>query len=247
VLREDSADPIQEFRRVNVSLTVDLARQAAAAGVRRFVFASSIGVHGTFTTGSPFSASQLVQPTEPYAVSKWEAEQALRAIERDSGMELTVLRLPLVYGPGVRGNFLRLLRLVDSGLPLPLGSVRNLRSYLGLDNLCDFVCRCIMHPAARSEVFLLADGEDLSTPALIECLAAAMERRARLIALPVPLLDKLTAMLGMGGEFRRLTSSLQVDASHARRALDWSPATPARAGLAAMATWYVGAKGQGRG
>lgn len=244
VLREQSVEPLEEFRRVNVRATVELARQAAAAGVRRFIFISSIGVNGTATTGKPFTAEDSPSPTELYAVSKWEAEQQLRAIAATSSMEITIVRLPLVHGPHVRGNFLRLLRLVDLGVPLPFASIRNLRSYLGIGNLCDFLACCLSHPAAAGELFLLADGEDLSTPCLLTELAAAMHRRARLYPCPPAPLRALAALIGRSSELQRLTSSLQVDCSRARELLGWTPPNNSRTGVAAMAAWYQSQRGR---
>lgn len=247
VIREENADPLAEFRRVNVQSTMELAQLAAEARVTRFIFVSSIGVNGNRTSGAPFRESSPAAPVEPYALSKWEAEQGLRTIERDCGLGVTIVRLPLVYGPNVKGNFLRLLRLVDSAVPLPLGAITNLRSYIGADNVCDFLLTCIHHPKAPGELFLLADGEDISTPALVRKLAASLGKPARLFPLPRLVLRTLAGMVGRRAEMDRLTDSLQVDATHARKRLDWVPPVSLSAGIDAMGRWYREQQVKGQG
>jgi nucleoside-diphosphate-sugar epimerase len=239
VMREAHADPLEEFRRVNCRATLALARTAAAAKVRRFVFVSSIGVNGSATDAVPFTEESVPAPTEPYAISKWEAEQSLRQLCAGADMECVIIRPPLVYGPDARGNFARLLRLVASGVPLPLGSVANLRSYIGVENLCSLLEVCLQHPAAADELFLAADGEDVSTTTLITEIARAMGRSARMFPCPIGLLRAAASVVRRSAEVQRLTSSLQVDGSYARRRLGWVPRVPLRAGIAAMAKAFV--------
>ena len=233
--RETAADPLAEFRRINVAGSERLALAAARAGVRRFVFVSSIGVHGNATAGRPFRATDPAAPREPYAVSKWEAEQALARVR---SLQLVVVRPPLVYGPGVPGNFRRLLRLVARGLPLPFGAVDNRRSFIGLDNLCDFLASCALHPAATRERFVIADGEDLSTPELLALLGRGLGRRVRQPRVPLGLLRAAAALAGRGAELERLVGSLTVDSGPARELLGWQPPRTVEAGLLAMTDWY---------
>jgi nucleoside-diphosphate-sugar epimerase len=239
VLAEADPDPLAAYRRVNVRATEGLARQAAAAGVRRFVYLSSIGVHGVTTTGrGPFRHDDPPAPAEPYAVSKLEAERALQAIAAGTGLELVIVRPPLVYGPGVRANFLRLLRLVDRGWPLPFGAVGGERSLLGIDNLTDLLLRCLELPAAAGGTFLASDGDDLALPALIGILAQALGRRVPLVPVPPAMLRAAARLAGVGTTLGRLTGSLRVDSAPTRAALAWQPPVPAAAGLAATARWY---------
>ncbi|MHB1348519.1 MAG: NAD-dependent epimerase/dehydratase family protein [Desulfobulbaceae bacterium] len=223
VLRDEALDPLAEFRRVNVEGTARLAGQAAAAGVRRFVLMSTIKVLGEETFARPFGPADLPAPVDPYAVSKLEAEEALLRVARDTGMEAVILRPPLVYGKGVGGNFARLVGLVRRGWFLPLGSVRNRRSLVGVENLCSLITVCLVHPAAANQVFLVSDGQDLSTPELIRAIALACGKRPRLLPLPVFLLHLLAKIIGREMEVRRLTGSLWVDSSLTRSLLDWSP------------------------
>lgn len=233
VMRDTATDPEEEFRRTNVAGTLGLARQAAAAGVRRFVFISSVKVHGESTLpGRPFSEADAPAPQDTYGQSKREAEQGLRAIAAETGMELVIIRPPLVYGPGVRANFQTLMRAVARGLPLPLAAVDNRRSLLGLDNLVDFIVTCIDHPAAAGQIFLVSDGEDLSTPELIRRMAATMGRPARLFALPVWLLRTGAALLGKRAVFQRVCGNLQLDISRARNMLGWRAPLSVDEGLA---------------
>lgn len=222
VLKEDHPDPLSLYRQINTEATITLARAAAAQGVRRFVFVSSIGVHGV-VPGQAIREDSPIDPEEPYAVSKWEAEQALREIARESDLEVCIIRPPLVYGPGVRANFLRLIKLAGSGYPLPLGSVRNRRSFIGLHNLCDLLAHCLEHPAAPGATFVVRDGEDLSTPELIARLAELMGSRTRCLPFPTPLLRLGGAVLGKGREVERLLGSLTVDDSRIRHDLGWKP------------------------
>ena len=206
VMNEESADPLAEFRRVNVDGTLRLARQAAAAGVRRFVFLSSIKVNGEQTQpGEPFTADQQPNPGDPYGVSKMEAEEGLRALARETGMEVVIIRPPLVYGPGVKANFLAMMRWLKRGIPLPLAAVTgNRRSLVALDNLVDLIVTCLDHPAAANQTFLVSDGESLSTAALLRRMGEALGRPARLIPVPVRLLKLGATLLGKPGMAQRL-------------------------------------------
>ncbi|WP_083925125.1 SDR family oxidoreductase [Thioalkalivibrio sp. ALJ15] len=241
VMDEDAADPLAEYRRDNVEGTLALARQAAQAGVRRFVFVSSIKVNGEQTaSGSVFSASDAPAPVDPYGVSKAEAEAGLFALGRETGMEIVVVRPPLVYGPGVGGNFARMLQWIARGVPLPLGAVDNRRSLVGLDNLVDLLVTCLEHPAAANRVFLAGDGEDLSTTDLLRRVAAAMGRRARLVPVPPVLLRAGARAVGRGEMARRLLDSLQVDISHTRETLGWEPPVSVDEGLRRAVVSLVG-------
>lgn len=239
VMLEETADPLAEFRRVNVEGTLNLARQAASAGVRRFIFVSSIGVNGNRTAFNSFSESDQPNPQEPYAVSKWEAEEGLKSLAAESGIEVAIIRPPLVYGPNAPGNFGRLYRLVQRGLPLPLGAIRNRRSLVALDNLVDLIITCISHPAAANQTFLVSDGEDLSTPDLIRRLARALDRPARLFPVPTAVLMAGGALFGKREVAARLCGSLQVHITKARKALGWTPPVSVDEGLRRTAEHYL--------
>lgn len=222
VAHNKSSGGILEFEKVNTKGTVRLANQAAKSGVKRFVFLSSIGVNGV-TTSKPFSEDDDPNPSDPYAESKWRAEQGLWDIQRKTGMEVVIIRPPLVYGANAPGNFATLTKLVEKSLPLPFGAVKNKRSYIALDNLVDFIMICIDHPLAANEVFLIADGEDISTSDLLRRVANAMGKPSRLIPVPEKLLAFGAAVIGKQDMARRLLGSLQVDISKARQILDWAP------------------------
>ena len=238
VTRDTAADPLAEFRRVNVAGTERLALQAAARGVRRLVYVSSIKVNGERTDGRPFGDSDMPRPEGAYAQSKLEAEHVLRGIAARTGLDVVIVRPPLVYGPGVKGNFLSLLRLVDSGLPLPFARCDNRRSLIGVTNLADLLAECALHPAAAGEIFLAADGEDLSTPGLVRRVAGALGRRARLLPVPVSWLGGAARLLGRAALYERLCGSLQVDAGKAGRVLGWRPRLTVDDELTATARWY---------
>lgn len=240
VMAEEHADPLAEYRRVNLAGSLAVAEAARRAGVRRFVFVSSIGVHGTTSGERIFKETDAPAPTEPYAVSKLEAERELRSLAQGSAFELVIVRPPLVYGPHVKGNFLRLLRLLRRGVPLPLGSVANLRSYAGVENLCDFLVLCAFHDAAAGGLFLVADGEDVSTPELLRILARGMKLPARVFPFPMSLLRLAASAAGKGAELQRLAANLRVDASAARTTLGWQPKVTLQAGLVEMAQWFAG-------
>lgn len=224
VMHDSASDPLSEFRRVNVEGTLNLARQAAAAGVRRFVFISSIKVNGEETApGQLFRDDDLPHPLDPYGLSKQEAEEGLRQIAQESGMEVVIIRPPLVYGPGVKANFETMMRWLHRGLPLPLGSIRNRRSLVALDNLVDLIVACIDHPAAANQTFLVSDGEDLSTTELLQRMGAALGKPARLLPVPSALLSAGATVLGKRAVAQRLLGSLQVDMSKTQELLDWTP------------------------
>jgi nucleoside-diphosphate-sugar epimerase len=209
---------------VNVTLTLNLARQAVAAGVRRFVFVSSIKVNGERTPfGQPMSAEDVPRPQDAYGRSKHEAEQALRQLAAESGLELVIVRPVLVYGPGVKANFLEMMRWVASGVPLPLGMLDGKRSMLALDNLVDFLAACLHHPAAANEIFLVSDGEDLTVSALLRRAAAALGRPARLLPVPPFVLRLAGRIAGQEIAVQRLCDALQVDISKSRCLLGWHP------------------------
>jgi nucleoside-diphosphate-sugar epimerase len=233
VMNDKSTDPFAEFRQVNVDGTAKLARQAAAAGVRRFVYLSSIKVNGEFTQeGRPFTADDAPAPEDPYGVSKHEAEQALRQIAADRGMEVVIIRPPLVYGPGVKANFESMMRWLARGVPLPLAAVtQNRRSLVALDNLVDLIVTCLNHPAAANQTFLVSDGEDLSTAQLLKRMGAAMGQPARLFYLPPTLLKLGASMLRRPGIYQRLCGSLQLDIAKTRQLLGWTPPVSVDEGL----------------
>lgn len=237
VMRESAADPLAEFRRVNVAGTLNIARQAAQAGVRRFIYLSSVKVHGE-ERRTPYTESDHAAPQDPYGISKHEAELGLRALATETGLEVVIIRPPLVYGPGVQGNFRSLMRLVHRGVPLPLGAVNNRRSLVALDNLVDLILACVRHSRAANETFLLSDDRDLSTTQLIRSLAAAMDKRTRLVPVPASLLELAATAVGKREVARRLLGSLQVDISKAKRTLGWRPPITVEEGLrAAVSSW----------
>lgn len=230
VQKDDSVDPWTEYRKVNVEGTINLAHQAARAGVKRFIFISSIGVNGNITD-RPFTENDPPCPAELYARSKWEAEQGLWQVQQQTGMEIVIIRPPLIYGPGAPGNFGSLVRWVRKGVPLPLGAVHNSRSFVALDNLIDLIITCIDHPAAANQVFLASDGEDLSTTALLRAVARAMGKNEQLVPVPAWILMLGAASLGKRPVARRLLGSLQVDISKARNLLGWEPPVSVKEGL----------------
>lgn len=233
VMTDNAADPLAEFRKVNTEATLELARAAGRAGVRRFVFLSTIKVNGEETLpGVPFTADDIARPQDPCAISKHEAEQGLHAIGADTGMEIVVVRPPLVYGAGVGGNFASMMRWLDRGLPLPMACVTdNRRSLVALDNLVDLLVQCVVKPLVPDKVLLVSDGEDLSTAALLRRLALARGGHARLYPVPPPLLRFVGQAFGQGPALQRLTGSLQIDLSDTRRLLDWSPPVGVDEGL----------------
>jgi UDP-glucose 4-epimerase len=231
VMREPPGDALARFRAVNVAGTRRLAESAACAGVQRIVYVSSIKVNGETTADTPFRETDAPAPLDPYGVSKWEAEETLRGMSERHGLEAVIVRPPLVYGPGVRGNLRALLRAIARGIPLPLGGIRNRRSLVGLENLVQLLVRCTESSAAAGETFLAADGEDVSTPDLVRQLAAGVGRPARLFAVPEALAAGAAALLGWQDAIARLWGSLQIDASKARSLLEWHPRVRLAEGL----------------
>lgn len=232
IMKDEVADPLAEYRRVNVEGTLNLARQAAAAGVKRFIFISSIKVNGEATVKArAFSANDETAPEDAYGISKLEAEQRLLHLAAETGMEVVIIRPPLVYGPGVKGNFASMIKLVEKGLPLPLGAIHNKRSLVGIDNLVDLIIRCIGHPAAANQVFLAGDGQDLSTTELLRGVGEAMGKPARLIPVPAGMLQFGATLLGKKAMAQRLLGSLQVDISKTCELLDWKPPYTVEEGL----------------
>ncbi|MCI5165706.1 MAG: SDR family oxidoreductase [Candidatus Electrothrix sp. GM3_4] len=236
ILRETAPDPLSAFRKVNVQGTKRLAEQAASSGVRRFIFISSIGVLGTHTNGrKPFTEEDKPTTPEYYGISKWEAEQSLRKIEAESGMEVAILRPPLIYGPGVKANFLNLVKLVDKGIPLPLDCVKNTRSLLGLSNMISAITTCITHEKAAGKTYLLSDGEDVSTPELVRHIATALGKKPRLLPIPTILLRLSGNLTGKTAQVDRLLGSLVIDSSKIRDELGWRPVCSMQEELEKMA------------
>ncbi|MFZ2296163.1 MAG: SDR family oxidoreductase [Polaromonas sp.] len=232
VMDDNADDPLAEFRKVNVAGTLNLARQAAAAGVKRFVFVSSVKVNGEYTLpGQAFTESDLPAPKDAYGISKHEAEVGLRQMAVETGMEVVIVRPPLVYGPGVKANFAALMRAVQRGWPLPLGAVYNQRSLVALGNLVDFVVLSTIHRQAANQTFLVSDGHDLSTTELVRGLARAAGMPARLLPVPTWVLAAGAALLGKGDAAQRLCGNLQVDISKARSLLGWEPPLSVDEGL----------------
>jgi nucleoside-diphosphate-sugar epimerase len=223
VMNDKSSDPFAAFRETNVDATLNLARQAARAGVKRFVFVSSVKVNGESTSVKPFTSFDIPAPLDPYGISKNEAEQGLLALSNDTGLEVVIVRPPLVYGPGVRANFLRLMMLIKMGVPLPFGAVHNRRSMVALDNLVDLLVTCTRHPAAAGQVFMVSDECDVSTPELLHMIARAMNKKPLLLPLPTGLIACAAALVGKSAVANRLLDSLQVDIAHTKSTLGWQP------------------------
>jgi nucleoside-diphosphate-sugar epimerase len=224
VMNESESDPLVAFRRTNVEGTLCLARQAVEAGVRRFIFISSIKVNGEGTAqGQPYLSDDVPAPADPYGISKMEAEKGLRALSAETGMEVVIIRPVLVYGPGVKANFLSMMRWLNKGVPLPFGAIYNKRSLLALDNLVDLIVTCVDHPAAAHQTFLVSDGDDLSTSELLDKMATALGRPSHLLPLPSWMLELGARLLGKPDLSQRLCGSLQVDISKTRELLGWTP------------------------
>jgi nucleoside-diphosphate-sugar epimerase len=224
VMKDMATDALSEFRRVNVEGTLNLARQAVEAGVQRFIFISSIKVNGEGSIlGQPYTPEDQPAPVDPYGISKREAEDTLRQLASETGMAVVIIRPPLIYGPGVKANFLSMMRWLAKGVPLPLGAIHNKRSLLALDNLVDLILTCIHHPAAANETFLASDGEDLSTTELLQRMAAALGKKAWLIPVPSLFLEWGASLFGKQAIAQRLCGSLQIDMSKTRDLLDWKP------------------------
>lgn len=240
VMEEKAADPLAEFRRANVEGTLRLARQAVAAGVRRFVFVSSIKASGEQTRpGEAFNADDAPQVSDPYGISKREAEDGLLALASETGLEVVIVRPPLVYGPGVKANFQRLLMWLERGVPMPFGAIRNSRSLVALDNLVDLLVLCLSHPAAAGQRFLVSDGEDLSTTELLRRLARALGKPALLLPVPMCWLKGAAWLIGRSDISQRLCGSLQVDISKTRERLGWKPPVSVDQAMADTAAHFL--------
>lgn len=238
VIHDNARDPIGAYRQINVAGTVNLAKVAVSQGVRRFVFLSSIKVNGERTSGRPFTENDPPTPEDAYGTSKLEAEQALWQIAKDTGLEVTILRPPLVYGPGVKANFLRLMRLATSGMPLPLASIQGRRSLIYLGNLVSAIMACMESPAAAGKTFLVSDQEDVTTADLIRQIAVALGTNPRLFRFPTSLLGMGATLLGRSAEWGRLSGTLQIDSSKIHNELGWQPPFTMAEGLAQTALWY---------
>ena len=267
IMDDTAEDPLAAFREVNVEGTRRLAEEAAKAGVKRFVFISSIKVNGEETGGrksacppkleerrrkvsdrgsedrakncsAAFSEGDTPNPEDPYGISKYEAEVALRKIEAETGMEVVILRPPLLYGPGVKANFLKLIQLVNKGIPLPLGRIRNKRSLLGLTNFADLISRCVTDDRAAGETFTACDGDDVSSGELVRRIAVALGKKSHLLPVPEGLMQLAGKLTGKGDHVQRLCSSLQIDSTHVRTILDWAPPFTMKQELEKIAFWY---------
>lgn len=230
IMKEEVLDPLREYRDANVDSTLNLAHQAAEAGVKRFIFISSIGVNGN-VNAQPFTEDDTPNPLGFYAQTKWEAEQGLWEVQSETGMELVIIRPPLVYGPNAPGNFGSLLRWVNNSIPMPLGAIHNKRSLVALDNLVDLIITCIDHPAAANQVFLAGDGEDLSTTELLRGAAQVAGVSSLLIPVPASVLMFMASLVGKKEMAQQLLGSLQIDISKARDLLDWTPILSVEEGL----------------
>lgn len=237
---DSASDPLAQYRLVNTQHTLTLARIAAAQGVKRFIFLSSIKVNGEWTAaGKAFAADDIPAPVDPYGISKYEAELGLHDIAEKTGMDVVIVRPPLVYGPGVRANFLTLMRWLQRGVPLPLGAIHNQRSLVGLGNLLDLIQKCVVHPAAANQTFLASDGHDVSTTALLRALADALQVKARLLPLPQVWLERSLALAGRTDMAQRLCGNLAVDIDKTRRLLQWSPPESLEQGLLQTAQHFL--------
>lgn len=239
VMRDAAIDPLIKFREVNTAGTERLARAAAASGVRRLIYVSTIKVNGELTACSTtFSEADAPSPKDAYGVSKCEAEEILHQVAKETGLEVVVIRPPLIYGPGVKGNFRQMLKFLASGIPLPLASVHNLRSLIYLDNFVDALIVCATHPLAAGETYLISDGEDISTPDLLCQLSASMGNSARLVPCPIALVKLAGRLAGKEEQIERLLGSLQIDSSKIRQQLNWTPPFSLQQGLNVTAVWY---------
>lgn len=239
VMKDSVADPLAEFLKVNLQGTANLAQQAAQAGVKRLVYVSSVKVNGERTADLlSFTESDPADPQDPYGVSKWQAEQALQRIAEKTGLEIVIVRAPLVYGSEVKGNFIKLLAAIDSGVPLPLAGANNLRSLVYVGNLVDALIACATQPAAAGQTYLISDGEDISMASLVEKIAAALGRHNRSFYFPPALLRAGATLLGRAEQVDRLFGSLRISDKKIRSDLAWSPPYTLEQGLYETAEWY---------
>lgn len=224
VIKEKEKNPLKIFREINVEVTRRLAESCIESGVRRFIFLSSIGVNGNNTNGrEPFSNKDDPNPKEDYAISKFEAEKVLLNLSKQSNLQTVIIRPPLVYGPNAKGNFFRLLKLIDLNIPLPFSSIKNNRSMIGLDNLVDVILKCIEYPVVKSDIFLVSDGEDISTPNLIKLMALSMNKRVTLFYIPMFVIRILCSVIGRTKELNQLAGFLEIDISYTKKKLNWTP------------------------
>lgn len=239
VMNDSADDPLTEFRKVNVDYTLNFAKQSAMAGVKRFIFISSVKVNGESTTPEmPFTEEDDANPQDAYGVSKIEAEKGLLRIAQETGMEVVIIRPPLVYGLGVKANFASMMRFVKRGIPLPLGAIHNKRSFVYVGNLVSLIIRCIDHPAAANQVFLVSDGHDLSTTELLQKCAMALGVSPRLFPVPQGFIEFCASILGKQDVLQRLCGNLQVDITKARKLLGWAPPSTVTDGLKATALGF---------
>ncbi len=224
VMNDTSKNPLEDFRKVNTHATLNLASQAAEAGVKRFIFLSSIKVSGEETQlNRPFKSSHKPKPVDPYAISKYEAEEGLKNLSEQTGMEVVIIRPPLIYGPGVKANFLSMIKWLSKGLPLPFGAINNKRSMVGLTNLLDLIITCINHPKAANQTFLVSDDRDISTTELLVLIGNALNKKTRLLAIPGKYIYLFASSIGKKSLAHRLCGSLQVDIEHTKKTLNWKP------------------------
>jgi nucleoside-diphosphate-sugar epimerase len=239
VMDESHPDSLAEFQHINVHATVRLAEQAALSGVKRFVYVSSIKVNGEYSvSGHPFSELDLPAPQDPYGISKWEAEQALRDISERTGMQVVILRPPLIYGPGVKANLFNLIKLVNKGIPLPFGSIRNKRSLIYVGNLVDALLTCSEHANAAGKTFLVGDEYAVSTPELCRLIASSLLRPLRLVKFNLTVMAMASKLIGKSSTFERLSQSLEIDSSKICNDLSWSPPYTIEQGFAITADWF---------
>ena len=239
IIQDITENPLQAFLDINLHATVNLAEAAAKAGVKRFIFVSSIKVNGEFTGKNPFTECDVPQPQDAYAISKWEAEKALRMIEKETGMEVVIVRPPLVYGAGVKANFASLLKVVNKKTPLPLASVKAKRSLIYVGNLVDALVVCVLNPKAAGQTYLVSDGDAISMPQLIKKMALALHKPSYILPFPVSIMRLLAKAVGKTSSVDRLTQSLVIDSSKIRQELDWKPPFTMDQGLKETADWYL--------
>lgn len=244
VMADKDEDPLRAYREVNLDGTLRLARQAVEAGVRRFVFVSSVKVNGESTTTQPFRASDVPMPCDPYGQSKMEAEQALQKLGRETGLEVVIVRPPLVYGPGVKANFLNLIKLVQKGIPLPFGRIRNFRSMVALDNLVDLLIVCAIHSNAPGNIFMVSDGADMGIKELVTRIASALNKRLLLVPVPLGLICGTAKFFGKQSLVDRLLGSLQVDIANTQATLEWQPVVTPQAAIDKTVEQFLLANGR---
>lgn len=244
IMHDQADNPLLEFRKINLDGTRSLAEAAARAGVRRLVYVSSIKVNGESTRGKPFTPQDIPSPSDPYAIAKWEAEKALQEVSQATGLEVVIIRPPLVYGPGVKANFHNLIKLVRMHIPLPLAGIVNRRTLVALDNLSDLIATCCTHPAAAGRVFLAGDDESLSTAELVRHIARAFQQYPPVFYFPPKLMQWTARLLGKADVWRRLAGSLEVDNSDAKKLLGWRPVTSVDEELQRIARYMTGRQEQ---